>query len=298
MLGIREDGYHEVATVMQQISICDDIDILWKERSPETVTGLQEGSKLNIRLTTNRKYLPTDRSNLAYKAALIMEEKANEMGRAVSGDLTIDIYKRIPVAAGLAGGSGNGAAVIIGLNRLWGLGLNTRELCDVAGELGSDVPFMVLTQNSRYTCALGTGRGEVLTPLSRDLDMCFLLAKPRFGVSTKEVYKGLDEAGEPDHPDREALIGALERGDTSEALKNMGNVLEAYTLKAYPEVNELKQKIAATPGVRYTMMSGSGPTVIGFYDDLGDAKKAAARFREQGYESFYAGNMRRNRGKK
>ncbi len=282
---------------MQQISINDDIEILWKERSPETDGGPQDGSKLNIKITTNRKYLPTDRSNLAYKAALIMEEKAIEMGKPVSGDLSIDIFKRIPVAAGLAGGSGNGAAVIIGLNRLWELGLNTRELCDIAGELGSDVPFMVLTQNSRYTCALGTGRGEVLTPLSKDLDMCFLLAKPKFGVSTKEVYKGLDEAGEPDHPDRDALMKALEAGDTAEALKNMGNVLEAYTLKAYPEVDKLKKMIAETTGVRFAMMSGSGPTVIGFYDDLGDAKKAAAMFRELGYESFYAGNMRRNRGK-
>ena len=108
VLGIREDGYHEVATVMQQISLFDDIEILWKERSPEEQNELQDGSKLNIRITTNKKFLPTDRSNLAYKAALIMEQKAMEMGRPVSGDLQIDIFKRIPVAAGLAGGSGNG----------------------------------------------------------------------------------------------------------------------------------------------------------------------------------------------
>ena len=297
VLGIREDGFHEIATVMQQISLGDDIEILWKERSHEADTELQDGSKLNIRITTNRKYLPTDRNNLAYKAALIMEKKAAQMGREVSGDLTIDIYKRIPVAAGLAGGSGNGAAVMIGLNRIWELGLDTRALCALAAELGSDVPFMVLTQNSRYTCALGTGRGEILNPLSRDLDMCFLLAKPKFGVSTKEVYKGIDEMGELEHPDREALIRALESGDTAEALNNLGNVLEAYTLKAYPEVNKLKQMIAETEGVRFVMMSGSGPTVIGFYDDLRNAKKAAAEFRELGYESFYADNMRRNRGK-
>lgn len=297
MLGIREDGYHEVATVMQQISLYDDIEILWRERSFEDVEKLPEGSKLNISITTNKKYLPTDRNNLAFKAALLMEEKARELGRDHSGDLSIDIFKRIPVAAGLAGGSGNGAAVLIGLNRIWELGLNTRELCDIAGELGSDVPFMVLAQNSRYTCALGTGRGEVLTPVSRDLDMCFLLAKPKFGVSTKEVYKGLDEYGEYDHPDREALISALEAGDTEGAIRSMGNVLEVYTLKAYPEVNNLKQMIAETAGVKFTMMSGSGPTVIGFYDDLGNAKKAAAEFRKLGYESFYAGNMRRKRGK-
>ncbi len=297
MLGIREDGYHEVATVMQQISLSDDIDIRWTERSQEGQTDPSEGSKLNINISTNKKFLPTDGRNLAYKAALLMEKKAAEMGKTVRGDVEIDIFKRIPVAAGLAGGSGNGAAVLIGLNRLWGLGLNTKELCEVASELGSDVPFMVLVQNSRYTCALGTGRGEVLTPVSRDLDMCFLLAKPRFGVSTKEVYKGLDEAGEYEHPDREALIRALEEGDTDGAVRNMGNVLEAYTLKAYPEVDKLKKLIAETEGLRFTMMSGSGPTVIGFYEDLGDARKAAAKFRELGYESFYADNMRRNRGK-
>lgn len=296
-MGIREDGYHEVATVMQQISLSDDIDIEWQEGPAKENTAPAEGSKLNIRLTTNRKYLPTDGRNLAYKAALLMEKKAGEMGKTFCGDLTIDIFKRIPVAAGLAGGSGNGAAVLIGLNRIWELGLDTKELCEIAAELGSDVPFMVLVQNSRYTCALGTGKGEALTPIPKDLDMCFLLAKPKFGVSTKEVYKGLDESGEYDHPDRDALIKALEDGDTSGAIENMGNVLETYTLKAYPEVNELKKKISETSGVRFVMMSGSGPTVIGFYDDLGDAKKAAAHFKELGYESFYAGNMRRNRGR-
>ena len=90
---------------------------------------------------------------------------------------------------------------------------------------------------------------------------------------------------------------AIEEGNTEEAIANMGNVLEAYTLKAYPEVEKLKEMIAGTDGVRFTMMSGSGPTVIGFYDDLGKAKKAAGYFKELGYESFYAGNMRRSRGK-
>ncbi len=281
-----------MATVMQQICLYDDIEILWQEASDN-----QEDPKLNINIKTNKKYLPTDQRNLAYKAALLMEAKAREMGKIPSGTLGIKIYKRIPVAAGLAGGSGNGAAVIIGLNRIWELGLNTRELCAVGAELGSDVAFMVLTQNSRYSCALGEGRGEILTPIGRELDMCFLLAKPKFGVSTKEAYQGVDEAGDLEHPDREALMKAIEDGDTEKALENMGSVLEAYTLKAYPEVNELKKMIAETEGIRFTMMSGSGPTVIGFYDDLGNAKKAAGHFKELGYESFYAGNMRRSRGK-
>lgn len=293
VLGVRDDGYHEVATVMQQISLSDEIDMEWKEALTEENGG---EPKLNIRLTTNRNYLPNDQRNLAYRAAILMKEKAEALGKQVSGDLKISITKTIPVAAGLAGGSGNGAAAIIGLNRLWELGLDTRELCSVGAELGSDVPFMVLCQNSRYTCALGEGRGEILTPVSRDLDMSFVLAKPKFGVSTKEVYSGIDEAGELDHPDKDALIEALMEGDREKALSNLGNVLEEYTLKAYPEVMKLKTLMAETEGVRLAMMSGSGPTVIGFCEDINSARKASDKFRKMGYSSFYAGNMRRNRG--
>ena len=289
VLGIREDGFHEVATVMQQISLYDELDIRWQEDA--------ESGQLKIELKTNRPFLPTDERNLAYKAVLLMEKHAASLGMMKYGSLSIDIMKRIPVAAGLAGGSGNGAAVMIALNRLWELGLDTRKLCAIGAELGSDVPFMILTQNSRYTCAMGRGRGEELTPISKDLDMSFLLAKPRFGVSTKEVYRGIDEAGELDHPDGEKLTEALLKGDTEAALKEMGNVLEAYTLKAYPEVRELKELIAGTEGVRLAMMSGSGPTVIGFCENIADAKHAARKFKELGYDSYFAGNMRRIRGK-
>ena len=289
VLGLRDDGYHEVATVMQQISLSDDIEMDWQEDD--------QLKQLKIDLRTNKSYLPTDERNLAYKAAVLMEKYALRSGKARFGCLKIRITKRIPVAAGLAGGSGNGAAVIIGLNRLWELGLNTKELCEIGAELGSDVPFMVLTQNSRYSCAMGRGRGEVLTPISRDLDMSFLLVKPRFGVSTKEVYQGIDQAGELDHPDGEGLMKALLNGSKEQALEKLGNVLETYTLKAYSEVAELKKLVADTEGAKFAMMSGSGPTVIGFYDNMSDAKKAAAHFKEMGYDSFFAGNMRRIRGK-
>ena len=296
VIGIREDGFHEVETVMQQISLFDEIEMSWEPESQETDP---ENSKLNILLSTNRPYLPTDERNLAYKAALLMNDHVKASGRpGMCGTVRIHIDKRIPVAAGLAGGSGNGAAVIIGLNRLWDLGLDTKGLCNIGSALGSDVPFMILVQNSRYTCAVGRGRGEILTPVSRDLNMNFLLAKPKFGVSTKEVYKGIDEMEIPEHPDSEALIKALLNGDTEGALKEMGNMLEAYTLQAYPEVNKLKEMIGETAGCRLALMSGSGPTVIGFFDELSDARKAAGKFRDLGYESFYAGNMRRVRGKR
>ena len=299
VIGIREDGFHEVETVMQQISLYDEIEMEWTAADDHEGSGDPKKKKLNICLSTNKPFLPTDERNLAYKAALLMRDHVIRSGAPEKcGTLKIHIDKRIPVAAGLAGGSGNGAAVIIGLNRLWDLGLDTKALCDIGSALGSDVPFMILVQNSRYTCALGTGRGEVLTPVSRDLGMNFLLAKPKFGVSTKEVYKGIDELESPEHPSCAALIDALMAEDTDKALGEMGNMLEAYTLKAYPEVNKPKEMISRTEGCRLALMSGSGPTVIGFYDELSDARKAAGKFKDMGYESFYAGNMRRVRGKR
>lgn len=269
---------------MQQVSLFDIIDVTWEESDAE---------KLNISIRTNKPYLPTDERNLAYKAAMLMNEEAGK-----KGNLSIDIEKRIPVAAGLAGGSGNAAAVIIALNRLWQLSKNTVELCEIGGKLGADIPFMILVQNSRYTCALGEGTGGELTPLSSELDMYFTLSKPKFGVSTKEVYQGIDSMTEYEHPDIPGLIKALEENDNEKALCCMGNVLEAYTLSAYPKVEKLKKRVLDTEGIRYAMMSGSGPTIIGFYDNFNDAKNAAEYLRGMGYESYYAGAMKRIRGKK
>lgn len=269
---------------MQQISLYDNIEVIWEESEEE---------KLNISVRTNKPYIPTDERNLAYKAALLMNEIADKRGR-----LSIDIQKRIPVAAGLAGGSGNAAAVIIALNKIWGLAKNTYELCEIGGRLGSDIPFMILVQNSRYSCALGEGTGEELTPLSCDLDMYFTLTKPKFGISTKEVYKGIDSVTEYKHPDTKGLVAALSEKNYEKAFSCMGNVLEAYTLSAYPHVAKLKEKVLETEEVRHAMMSGSGPTVIGFYDNFNDAKKAAESLRAIGYESYYAGAMKRVRGKK
>lgn len=283
MLGKRDDGYHLISTVMQQISLFDIIDISWEEADTE---------QLNISISANKKYLPTDERNLAYKAAVLMNEEARKKGR-----LSIGIEKRIPVAAGLAGGSGNAAAVIIALNRLWKLGKDTRELCEIGGKLGADIPFMILVQNSRYTCALGEGTGERLTPLRNQLNMYFTLSKPKFGVSTREVYAGIDSV-EYEHPDTAGLIDALDERDEEKIFTLMANVLEAYTLRAYPKVEKLKKTVLKTDGVKFAMMSGSGPTVIGFYDNFNDAKNAAEKLRGVGYESYYAGAMKRIRGKK
>ena len=288
--GIRDDGYHLVETVMQQVSLYDEINIRW-EPTP--------GQKLEIIVSNSKPYLPTDERNLAYKSALLMAEHAEEFnGERPEGTLRIHINKRIPVAAGLGGGSGNAAAVMIGLNRLWGMRLDTRRLCDIGIPLGADVPFCVLVQNSRYTCALGTGIGEVLTPIKRGMDKHIVLAKPAFGVSTKEVFREIDSCPPKERPETDALVDGLCRGNMSRVYCNMVNVLESYTLKKYPEVQALKERLSAAGGAKKVLMSGSGPTVIGIYNHYGAARRACLEMRSQGYEAYWAHTGKEIRGER
>lgn len=282
--GIREDGYHMVETVMQQVSLYDEIIINWQPDS---------SGELNIIISNSKPYLPTDHRNLAYKAAMLMSE-----GRSLSGTLKIHMEKKIPVAAGLGGGSGNGAAVMIGLNRIWKLGLNTMQLCEMGKALGADVPFCILVQNSKYTCALGTGAGETLTPLKRGIRRYLLLAKPAFGVSTKEVFKSIDSCVIESRPDIKQLMEGLASEEYEKVYDNMVNVLEYYTLEAYPEVKKLKDKIQNTKDVRKVLMSGSGPTVMGIYDTYTAAKKACLQIRKQGYEAYWLTAGKGSRGEK
>ena len=282
--GVREDGYHTVETVMQQVSLYDDVIIRW---TPD------ESGQLEIKISNSKPYLPTDQRNLAYKAALLLAE-----GRDISGRLAIHMEKRIPVAAGLGGGSGNAAAVLIGLNRLWKLGLDTRTLCSMSSVLGADVPFCVLVQNSRYTCALGSGIGDELTPIKKGMRKHVVLAKPAFGVSTKEVFKGIDECEISAHPDSEELIQGLQQNNYDEVYNNMINVLEEYTLDHYPEVEKLKGRFRTTSDIRKVLMSGSGPTVMGIYDTYKAARKACLELRNYGYEAYWLTTGKDIRGEK
>lgn len=274
--GILDDGYHGVDTVMLQVGLNDDIDLVWEES--------EDAEGLEIFISANVPYLPTDERNLAYKAAVLLK---NESGFEKSGRLGIKMFKRIPVAAGLGGGSGNGAAVLIGLNRLWGLGYDTRKLCDIAGALGADVPFTVLVQNSRYIAALGTGKGEILQPIRTSLRGPVVLAKPKFSVSTKEVFKGIDDCLITERPDTGKLIGALREGKSDEMYPNMINVLECYTLKEYPKVAALKREMSLSFGAEKVLMSGSGPTVYGFFDNYGNARKCCMSLRSKGFEAYW-----------
>lgn len=276
--GVREDGYHELETVMQQISICDEVMVKW--------TPCQRSE---IKLSSNKSFLPCDERNIAYKAASLMVTRFGE--EVGSGVIEIFIDKRLPVAAGLAGGSGNGAAVVIALNRLWKLGLDTKELCRISSVLGADVPFCLLTQNTGYGCALCTGTGTELTPLKSRFRKSLILVKPAFGVSTKEVYQNIDDCVITERPATEALIGAIKKSDEQTIYKNMVNVLEAYTLNKYPEVMELKEKIASETSAEKVLMTGSGPTVVGMFGSVKSAQKACSYMRKQGFVAYWATTM-------
>ena len=288
--GVREDGYHTVETVMQQVSLHDEINIRWEP---------YQGQEFGIAVSNSKPYLPTDSRNLAYRAALIMAEQAERLlDEKLVGTVRIHINKRIPVAAGLGGGSGNAAAVMIGLNRLWRLRLDTRSLCRLGTPLGADVPFCVLVQNSRYTCAMGTGIGDVLTPIKKGMDKHIVLAKPAFGVSTGEVFREIDSCPPEERPDSEALLAGLQLGNMGKVYRNMINVLESYTLKKYPEVQKLKERLAAAGGAKKVLMSGSGPTVIGIYNHYGAARRACLEMRDQGYEAYWAHTGKELRGER
>lgn len=270
-----ETGYHQVEMVMQQIELHDEVHLRWFEDS--NLDGV------DIKLKTNKYYLPTDERNLAYKAAQLMAET---YGKDKKGTIRIDICKNIPVAAGMAGGSSNGAAVIHGINALWSLDKNLEELCKVGAKLGADVPFTLMGQakankslgqkmNSdklATCCALATGIGtdlEVIPPFKADI----LLSKPPISVSTPEVYKGMELDKIKVRPNNEEMIQGLRDGDRKKVTDNMVNVLEQYTLKAYDVVADTKEKMKKACPNANVLMSGSGPTIFGVVSSQSELEK-------------------------
>ncbi|AVF24077.1 4-diphosphocytidyl-2-C-methyl-D-erythritol kinase IspE [Paenibacillus larvae subsp. larvae] len=235
----REDGYHEVEMVMTMVDLADRIE-------------MQEISRDTIIISSQAGYIPLDEKNLAFQAARLIKERYH-----VRSGVYIHLDKKIPVAAGLAGGSSDAAATIRGLNRLWGLGLSFSEMQRLGSELGSDVPFCV----SGGT-ALAAGRGEQLTPLVNPLQVWVILAKPPINVSTSDIYGRLQADQIRTHPDTHGLIKALEAKDFNGVCGLMGNVLEDVMLPMYPEVRQLKECMEKL-GADGVLMSGSGPTVFG-----------------------------------
>ncbi len=256
VLGKRDNGYHDVRMVMQTIYLYDNVT-------------LEKTQEPGIQLETNLFYLPVDENNIAYKAAkLLMDEFDIKEG------VRITLEKHIPVAAGMAGGSTNAAAVLVGMNRLFSLGLSQNELMERGVKLGADVPYCIM----RGT-ALAEGIGEVLTPLP-PLPKCYvLIAKPGISVSTKEVYEALDSEEIPDHPDIDGILEGLENGDLEKVTSSMGNVLERVTIKKYPIIDEIKNAMKEAGAIN-AMMSGSGPTVFGIFTDQKTAKIAQQKIRK------------------
>ena len=253
----REDGYHEVRMIMQTIQMYD-------------VLEMKRVRKPGISLSVNYSYIPNDERNLVYKAAKLLMDEFQ-----VTSGVEIDLRKFIPTAAGMGGGSSDAAAVLVGVNRMFQLGLTKRELMERSVAIGADVPFCVL----RGT-ALAEGIGEILTPLP-SLPKCFvLIAKPPINVSTKFVYTNLRANELTCHPDIDGQIRALQDGDLEAVCKKMGNVLETVTIPAYPIIQTIKDKMMQCGAVN-AMMSGSGPTVFGIFNEREQAERAAELLREE-----------------
>lgn len=248
----REDGYHDVKMIMQTIGLHDDLEIR-KTKTP------------GIQVKTNLYYLPTNENNLVYKAAkLLMDEFQIQDG------VSIQLKKRIPVAAGMAGGSSDGAAVLWGINQMYGLGLSMQALMERGVRLGADVPYCI----QRGT-ALAEGIGEKLSVLPPMPKCTILIAKPDISVSTKFVYENLhaNDLKPEQHPDVDSMIEAMRQKDLGLLCSRMGNVLETVTIPAYPVINEIKRTMMDN-GAIGSMMSGSGPTVFGIFDSPAAAKQA------------------------
>ena len=303
---VMKNGMHPVDMVMQQISLRDEISIRFTDEiTAEAIDSFEVNPDgFQIYLRTNLRYLPNNRYNLAWKAAELM---INEYGDRVEpkGLIEIFIKKRIPVAAGMAGGSGNAAAIMHGLNAMWELGLSLEELCEQGAKLGSDIPFCliaqaksnrVLPENIRYsdiasTCARARGTGTELSKV-RPLKSSILVVTPRLSISTRTVFAGIDECRISVRPNNDKLCRSLRYGDKSAAYSEMINVLEEFTLKEYPEVAELKHFMSETcDSARKVLMSGSGPTVFAIFDSNNQAKKYAATFKEKSCFAFWARTM-------
>lgn len=252
----REDGYHEVRMIMQTIQMYDVLEI-------------RRVKKPGISLSVNYPYIPNDERNLVYKAAkLLMDEFQVKSG------VDIRLEKFIPVAAGMAGGSSDAAAALVGINRLFKLGLSEKDLMDRAVNIGADVPYCVM----RGT-ALAEGIGEKLTRITPVPDCFVLIGKPGINVSTKAAYESLQLDKITTHPDIDGMIKDIECRNLLAMTEKMGNVFEPGIIGKYPVIGEIKELMEAH-GALKAMMSGSGPTVFGIFDDRKKMEAAAAALRE------------------
>lgn len=257
----RENGYHDVRMIMQTIGLFDRITI-------------RPIAKNELVLTCNQSHLPTGKGNLIYDAAeLFLKTIGSSQG------FCIDLEKHIPVAAGMAGGSTDGAATLIGLNELFDKPFTMQELQALGVTLGADIPFCI-----QGGTALSEGIGEILTPLAAPPACKVLVVKPAFGISTKFVYENLKLTPETEHPDIDRMLAALSAQSYPEMVASLGNLLETVTIPHYPELLSIKQTMLSL-GADGALMSGSGPTIFALFSDPDKASSAYYHFKTSEYGS-------------
>lgn len=255
VIGRRPNGYHDLSMIMQTVNLYDMLYIR-KMHAP------------GIKLTTNLSWLPNDEGNIVYQAAKLFKETYH-----IETGISMELNKKIPVAAGLAGGSSNAAAALIGLNNLFETQLDQGQLMKLGVKLGADVPYCILGGT-----VLAEGIGDVLTPLGAMPDCYVLIAKPKINVSTAAVFQSLDISKINRRPDNKKVIEAINQGDIDGVASNMCNVLEIVTQKRYPVIGTIKQMMLQY-GAQGAIMSGSGPTVFGIYHSKEKAHKTAYKLK-------------------
>lgn len=275
-----DNGYHRIETVMQQIDLSDHITI-------ESLGTVGLYAQYKIKLKTDNDLLPKPEENLVYQAAKLMAEvfcpfKDNK--------ISIDLNKKIPMSAGLAGGSSDAAAVMLALCKLWKIDTPLKELCEIGAQLGADIPFCIIGNAKNNpelgfaqdelasSAALAEGIGEILTPVP-SLEGWVVLAKPDISVSTQDVYEKLSVHGgirgqgnQIERPDTKDLLLGLKEKNSTQIVKNMLNVLETVSLKEYPIIMYTKNKMGGSLNAKKVLMSGSGPTVFCYFESENDAK--------------------------
>ncbi|WP_010293835.1 4-(cytidine 5'-diphospho)-2-C-methyl-D-erythritol kinase [Clostridium senegalense] len=261
VVGKREDGYHLLKMIMQTVDIYDELEF--------------EKCDKNITINCNKKYLPVDENNLVYKAIKLFMEKYN-----ISSGVKVNIVKNIPVAAGMAGGSADAAATLKAMRNMFKKDVTDGELMELGLKIGADVPYCIVGGT-----ALCEGVGEVVTKLKPFKNKILVVVKPNFGVSTKDVYKALEINKIHKHPETEKLITAMKQENIKYVSKNMRNVLENVTIKKHLLIKQLKEEMMRN-GALGSMMSGSGPTVFGFFEDMLKAQDCYDKLKEK-YRDCY-----------
>ena len=261
VVGKREDGYHLLSMIMQNIDLYDEIEV--------------EKQECVIILECNKSYVPVDNRNLAYKAAEIFKERYD-----IVDGVKINIEKNIPVSAGLAGGSTDAAAVLKVMNKLFNVNATEEELMELSLKLGADIPYCI-----HGGTALCEGIGEIITPIKPFRDKIVVLVKPAFGVSTKEVYKNFNLEKVRQHPKTAEIINAIENDNLNFVASNMRNLLENVTLRKHKILIKIKEEMNACGAIN-SMMSGSGPTVFAFFDDMLKAQKCFEKMKKKYSDVF------------